>query len=224
MSFVLDAAGDADALGEERVSAGREMRAVLLSCADRQDSDRTRARGPPIASIVSAEPAGIRGGHAQNIVAHRATEGSSRARHLRISAFIFRRGTPELRDTLQNVGVEYVMATYADGHGIAKCKTVPIDHFAEMMRGSELFTGAALDLLGQSPADDELAVFPEIHRRSGAAAVATQRGFRARQSLSARRRTRCARALCSPTRSRVHASGDPSQPGDGARVLFRAYR
>ena len=29
----------------------------------------------------------------------------------------------ELRDTLQNVGVEYVMATYADGHGIAKCKT-----------------------------------------------------------------------------------------------------
>lgn len=66
-----------------------------------------------------------------------------------------------LRDTLQNVGVEYVMATYADGHGIAKCKTVPIDHFAQMMRGSELFTGAALDLLGQSPADDELAVFPD---------------------------------------------------------------
>lgn len=53
------------------------------------------------------------------------------------------------------------MATYADGHGIAKCKTVPIDHFGQMMAGSELFTGAALDLLGQSPADDELAVFPD---------------------------------------------------------------
>lgn len=66
-----------------------------------------------------------------------------------------------LRDTLKEVGVEYVMATYADGHGIAKCKTVPIDHFAQMMRGSELFTGAALDLLGQSPADDELAVYPD---------------------------------------------------------------
>jgi glutamine synthetase len=53
------------------------------------------------------------------------------------------------------------MATYADGHGIAKCKTVPLDHFDQMMAGSELFTGAALDLLGQSPADDELAVFPD---------------------------------------------------------------
>ncbi len=67
----------------------------------------------------------------------------------------------ELKKALMQVGVEYVMATYADGHGIAKCKTVPIAHFADMMRGSELFTGAALDLLGQSPADDELAVFPD---------------------------------------------------------------
>ena len=67
----------------------------------------------------------------------------------------------ELQKTLQQVGVEYVMATYADGHGIAKCKAVPIGHFLDMMRGSELFTGAALDLLGQSPADDELAVFPD---------------------------------------------------------------
>ncbi|MDQ6777400.1 MAG: type III glutamate--ammonia ligase [Actinomycetota bacterium] len=67
----------------------------------------------------------------------------------------------ELRKALAQNGVEYVMATYADGHGIAKCKTVPIAHFADMMRGSELFTGAALDLLGQSPADDELAVFPD---------------------------------------------------------------
>lgn len=67
----------------------------------------------------------------------------------------------ELRDSLHKAGVEYVMATYPDGHGIAKCKTVPIEHFAQMMQGSELFTGAALDLLGQSPADDELAVFPD---------------------------------------------------------------
>lgn len=67
----------------------------------------------------------------------------------------------ELRKALTHIGVEYVMATYPDGHGIAKCKTVPIAHFADMMRGSELFTGAALDLLGQSPADDELAVFPD---------------------------------------------------------------
>jgi glutamine synthetase len=65
------------------------------------------------------------------------------------------------RERLRSEGVEYCMATYADGHGIAKCKTVPLDHFSDMMHGSELFTGAALDMLGQSPADDELAVWPD---------------------------------------------------------------
>jgi glutamine synthetase len=65
------------------------------------------------------------------------------------------------RERLRSEGVEYCMATYADGHGIAKCKTVPLDHFDQMMRGSDLFTGAALDMLGQSPADDELAVWPD---------------------------------------------------------------
>jgi glutamine synthetase len=65
------------------------------------------------------------------------------------------------RQRLGSAGVEYCMATYADGHGIAKCKTVPLDHFDDMMHGSELFTGAALDMLGQSPADDELAVWPD---------------------------------------------------------------
>src|SRR5215212_6624241 len=65
------------------------------------------------------------------------------------------------RERLRSEGVEYCMATYADGHGIAKCKTVPLDHFEAMMHGSELFTGAALDMLGQSPADDELAVWPD---------------------------------------------------------------
>jgi glutamine synthetase len=67
----------------------------------------------------------------------------------------------EIRERLRSAGVEYCMATYADGHGIAKCKSVPLDHFHAMMHGSELFTGAALDMLGQSPADDELAVWPD---------------------------------------------------------------
>ncbi|MBV9337919.1 MAG: type III glutamate--ammonia ligase [Solirubrobacterales bacterium] len=66
------------------------------------------------------------------------------------------------RRRLEEVGVKYAMATYADGHGTAKCKSVPLAHFEQMMRGSELFTGAALDLLGQSPADDELAVHPDL--------------------------------------------------------------
>jgi len=66
-----------------------------------------------------------------------------------------------IRDRLASAGVRYCMATYADGHGVAKCKTVPLGHFQSMMHGSELFTGAALDMLGQSPADDELAVWPD---------------------------------------------------------------
>ena len=47
-------------------------------------------------------------------------------------------------------------------HGIPKCKAVPIDHFVGMMQGSELFTGAALDGLGQEPSDDELSVRPDL--------------------------------------------------------------
>src|SRR5262249_16870026 len=60
------------------------------------------------------------------------------------------------RDELRNEGVEYCLSAYTDVHGVAKAKAVPIDHFVSMMRGSELFTGAAIDGLGQEPSDDEL--------------------------------------------------------------------
>ena len=68
------------------------------------------------------------------------------------------------RETMRSLidkGVEYLMPLYVDMHGIAKTKTVPVSHFDRMMRGSELFTGAALDGLGQGPHDDELAVLPD---------------------------------------------------------------
>src|SRR5262245_63537096 len=67
----------------------------------------------------------------------------------------------ETMQSLRDKGVEYCMPLYVDVHGIAKTKTVPINHFDRMMRGSELFTGAALDGLGQGPHDDELAVVPD---------------------------------------------------------------
>src|SRR5215212_10899412 len=57
------------------------------------------------------------------------------------------------RERLRSEGVEYCMATYADGHGIAKCKTVPLDHFGAMMQGSELFTGPRLTIPAQQPRD-----------------------------------------------------------------------
>ena len=58
-------------------------------------------------------------------------------------------------------GVKHCLAAYVDVHGIAKAKSVPISHFQRMMRGSELYTGAALDGLGQGPQDDELALHPD---------------------------------------------------------------
>ena len=71
---------------------------------------------------------------------------------------------PSIKDIKKDLiekGVRYCLAAYVDVHGIAKAKTVPIEHFERMMRGSELFTGAALDGLGQGPQDDELAIHPD---------------------------------------------------------------
>ena len=67
----------------------------------------------------------------------------------------------ELGKDLKRQGVKYCLAAFVDVHGIPKSKAVPIDHFERMMRGSELYTGAALDGLGQGPDDDELALYPE---------------------------------------------------------------
>ncbi len=68
-----------------------------------------------------------------------------------------------LREDLVSNGVKYCFSSYVDAHGIPKGKTVPVHHFERMMRGSELFTGAALDGLGQGPHDDELAIHPDVN-------------------------------------------------------------
>src|SRR4029078_5005973 len=68
------------------------------------------------------------------------------------------------RETMRSLidkGVEYLMRLYVDMHGTAKTKTVTVSHFDRMLRGSELFPGAARDGLGQGPHDDELAVLPD---------------------------------------------------------------
>lgn len=67
----------------------------------------------------------------------------------------------KLKAELVAQGVRYALSVYTDVHGIPKCKTVPIEHLDRMLRGSELFTGAALDGLGQGPHDDELAAHPD---------------------------------------------------------------
>jgi glutamine synthetase len=61
-------------------------------------------------------------------------------------------------------GVKYCIGAYVDIHGVPKGKVVPIAHFADFASGSELYTGYALDGLGQGPNDDEISSVPDLDR------------------------------------------------------------
>src|SRR5258707_15616362 len=65
-------------------------------------------------------------------------------------------------DALRQQGVRYGFASYVDLHGRPKCKAVPIAHLAQMLRGSELFTGPALDGVAPEVNDDEVAAHPDF--------------------------------------------------------------
>jgi glutamine synthetase len=65
---------------------------------------------------------------------------------------------------LKSKGVKYCTGAYVDIHGVPKGKFVPIDHFLHFAHGSELYTGYALDGLGQSPNDDEISSVPDLDR------------------------------------------------------------
>jgi glutamine synthetase len=68
-----------------------------------------------------------------------------------------------LKQDLINLGVKYCMGAYVDIHGVPKGKCVPIAHFEDFARGSELYTGYALDGLGQAPNDDEICSMPDLN-------------------------------------------------------------
>jgi glutamine synthetase len=70
----------------------------------------------------------------------------------------------ETKNALIAEGVKYCLGAYVDIHGVPKGKIVPIAHFEDFARGSELYTGYALDGLGQSPNDDEIASVPDLTR------------------------------------------------------------
>jgi glutamine synthetase len=61
-------------------------------------------------------------------------------------------------------GVKYCIGAYVDIHGVPKGKVVPLSHFNHFAHGSELYTGYALDGLGQSPNDDEINSMPDLER------------------------------------------------------------
>jgi glutamine synthetase len=68
---------------------------------------------------------------------------------------------PSLKEELKARGVEYLMASFADMHGVSKAKVVPIGHLEHMMAGSELYTGAALDGVPQDVSDEEVSARPD---------------------------------------------------------------
>jgi glutamine synthetase len=67
-----------------------------------------------------------------------------------------------LKQQLVRQGVKYCVGAYVDIHGVPKGKFVPIEHFEHFARGSELYTGYALDGLGQEPNDDEISSVPDL--------------------------------------------------------------
>jgi len=69
-----------------------------------------------------------------------------------------------LQHELTEKGVKYCIGAYVDIHGIPKAKVVPINHLGDMAKGSERYTGYALDGLGQAPNDDELTSVPDMDR------------------------------------------------------------
>jgi glutamine synthetase len=66
-----------------------------------------------------------------------------------------------LKDSLAKQNVKYALASFVDIHGMCKAKAVPLSHFGQMMAGSELFTGAALDGVPQDVSDEEVATYPD---------------------------------------------------------------
>ncbi|MDD5200614.1 MAG: hypothetical protein PHC88_12535, partial [Terrimicrobiaceae bacterium] len=69
-----------------------------------------------------------------------------------------------LQSDLAAKGVKYCIGAYVDLHGVPKGKVVPLSHLAHFASGSELYTGYALDGLGQSPNDDEISSVPDLDR------------------------------------------------------------
>lgn len=66
-----------------------------------------------------------------------------------------------LREQLRSEGVAYLMASFSDMHGVSKTKMVPLSHLDQMMAGSELYTGAALDGVPQDVSDEEVSAHPD---------------------------------------------------------------
>jgi len=66
-----------------------------------------------------------------------------------------------LEQSLAGQGVKFLMASFSDMHGVSKTKIVPLSHIGQMLEGSELYTGAALDGVPQDVSDEEVSAHPD---------------------------------------------------------------
>ena len=67
----------------------------------------------------------------------------------------------KLRQEFEKRGVRYMLSSYVDMHGVPKAKMVPVGHLEQMLNGSELFTGAALDGVPQDVSEEEVSSHPD---------------------------------------------------------------
>jgi glutamine synthetase len=67
----------------------------------------------------------------------------------------------KLKRSLNERGVKYLFSSYVDLHGVPKGKMVPINHLEQMMAGSELYTGAALEGVPQDVSEEEVSSHPD---------------------------------------------------------------
>ncbi|MEM7600324.1 MAG: glutamine synthetase [Verrucomicrobiota bacterium] len=68
-----------------------------------------------------------------------------------------------LKTQLETKGVQYLLSSYVDIHGVPKAKVNPIDCLSKMAAGSELFTVGAMEGMGLvGPQEDECAAVPDL--------------------------------------------------------------
>jgi glutamine synthetase len=68
---------------------------------------------------------------------------------------------PDLRKELGKNDVKWLLPSYVDMHGVSKSKVVPIAHLDNMMGGSEMYTGAALEGVPQDMSEPEICSVPD---------------------------------------------------------------
>src|SRR5689334_7902642 len=73
-----------------------------------------------------------------------------------------RAAVEDIAERLGAAGVKYAAISFVDMHGKPKAKMVPLRHLEQAARGSEMFTGAALDGVPQDVNDDEVAPHPDL--------------------------------------------------------------